>query len=120
MNCYYHPSRPALGVCKYCGRGLCAECLAEAGDCLACKGRHEEQVLAAEGLAARNLLQARRVGLNYRRNAVFYFLSGALFTGFGLYQLRWAGTQALFLLLIGLFLLYAAVANYLESRKFSP
>ena len=118
MNCYYHPSTPALGVCKHCGRGLCADCLAEVEDALACKNRHETQVRDALALAARNLLQARRVGLNYRRNAIFYALSGALFTGFGLYQLRWAGTQALFLLLIGLFLLYAAVANFLESRKF--
>lgn len=118
MNCYYHPSQTALGQCKHCGRGLCAGCIAEVEGCLACKGRHEEQVLAAEKLAVRNQLQARRVGLNYRRNAIFYALSGALFTGFGLYQLRWAGLQALFLLLIGLFLLYAAVANYLESRKF--
>ena len=118
MNCYYHPSQPALGVCRHCGRGLCAACIAEVEDALACKGRHETQVGEMAALAARNLLQAKRVGVNYRRNAVFYFLSGALFTGFGLYQLRWAGTQALFLLLIGLFLLYAAVANYLESRKF--
>jgi hypothetical protein len=118
MNCYYHPTRPALGLCKHCQRGLCAECLAEVGEVLACKGRHEEQVQAVEQLVARNLLQSRRVGLNYRRNAIFYFLSGALFSGFGLYQLRFAGLQALFLLLIGLFLLYAAAANYLESRKF--
>ena len=118
MNCFYHPTIPALGTCKHCGRGLCADCLAEVGEVLASKDRHEEQVRDAEGLVARNLLQARRVGVNYRRNAIFYFLSGALFTGFGLYQLRWAGLQALFLLLIGLFLLYAALANYLESRKF--
>jgi hypothetical protein len=119
MNCYYHPSEPALGTCKHCQRGLCSECLAEAGAVLACKDRHEEQVLAVEQLVARNLLQGMRVGLNYRRNAIFYFLSGALFTGFGVYQVRWTGLQGLFLLLIGLFLLYAAAANYLESRKFS-
>lgn len=119
MNCFYHPDTPALGACRYCGRGLCAECLAETDDALACKGRHEGRVRDAAYLAARSLLQARRVGANYLRNAVFYALSGALFTGFGLYQLRWAGLQALFLLLIGLFLLYAAAANYLESRKFS-
>ena len=118
MNCFYHPTTPALGTCVHCGRGLCADCLAEVEEALACKGRHETQVRDAQALASRNLLQARRVGVNYRRNAVFYFLSGALFTGFGIYQLRWTGLQALFLLLIGLFLLYAAAANYLESRKF--
>ena len=119
MQCFYHPSRPALGLCKHCRRGLCEDCIAEVGETLACKHRHEEQVLAVEQLVARNLLQSKRVGLNYRRNAFFYFLSGALFMGFGLYQLRWLGTQALFLILIGVFLLYAAVANFLEGRKFN-
>jgi hypothetical protein len=119
MNCYYHPGVPALGTCKHCQRGLCTECIAEVGGVLACKDRHEEQVAAVEQLVARNLLQGKRVGLNYRRNAIFYFLSGALFSGFGLYQLPFAGLQALFLLLIGVFLLYAALANFLESRKFA-
>lgn len=107
-----------MGICKHCQRGLCADCVAEVDDSLACKDRHEEQVRALEALTARNLLQAGRVGSVYRRNALFYFLSGALFAGFGLYQIRFAGLQAIFLLLIGLFLLYAAVANFLESRKY--
>jgi len=118
VNCFYHPDQPALGTCKHCHRGVCADCLAIVDDSLACKDRHEEQVAGLNLLAARNLLQANRIGTNYRRNAVFYFLSGALFAGFGLYQYRFAGLQALFLIFIGLFLLYAAVANFLESRKY--
>ena len=118
MNCYYHPTQPALGLCKHCQRGLCINCITEVDDSLACKDRHEELVRDLDVLTQRNLLQAKRVGSVYRRNAIFYFLSGALFTGFGFYQLRFAGLQALFLLFIGLFLLYAAVANYLESRKY--
>jgi len=118
MRCYNHPERQALGTCKYCHRGLCADCLTLVDDSLACKDRHEGQVSGLNLLEGRNLLQARRIGSNYRRNAVFYFLSGALFAGFGLYQYRFAGLQALFLIFIGLFLLYAAVANFLESRKY--
>lgn len=26
MNCYYHPSRPAVAQCPDCGKGLCHEC----------------------------------------------------------------------------------------------
>lgn len=118
MNCYYHPNQPAVGVCKHCQRGLCIACAADVDGSLACNDRHEEQVAELNVLIRSNFLQAQRVGSNYRRNAVFYFLSGALFAGFGLYQLRFAGLQALFLLFIGLFLLYAAVANFLESRKY--
>lgn len=118
MNCYYHPNQPAVGVCKHCQRGLCIACAMDVDGSLACKDRHEEQVRDLDSLTQRNLLQVKRIGSNYRRNAVFYFLSGFLFAGFGLYQYRFAGLQALFLIFIGLFLLYAATANFLESRKF--
>ena len=118
MNCYYHPNQPAIGICKHCQRGLCNACVTDVDDCLACKDRHEEQVHAANVLATRNLLQAQRLGSSYLRNAIFYFLSGVLFAGFGIYQFRFAGLQALFLMFIGFFLLYAAVANFLESRKY--
>jgi len=87
-------------------------------DSLACKGRHEESVHALEQMTARNILQARRLGSAYLRNAIFYGLVGVLFAGFGLMQLRWLGWQAVFFLLIGVFLLYAAAANYFESRKY--
>lgn len=26
MNCYYHPSRPAVAQCPDCGKGLCRKC----------------------------------------------------------------------------------------------
>jgi len=119
MNCYYHPNQSAVGICKHCQRGLCIACAADVDDNLACKDRHEEQVRDMNMMMERNLLQAKRVGSNYSRNAVFYFLTGTLFAGFGLYQYRFAGLQALFLIFIGLFLLYAAVANFLESRKYT-
>ncbi len=119
MNCYYHPNQSAVGICKHCQRGLCIACAADVDDNLACKDRHEEQVRDMNIMLERNLLQTKQVGSNYRRNAVFYFLSGALFAGFGFYQYRFAGLQALFLIFIGLFLLYAAVANFLESRKYT-
>ena len=118
MNCYYHPNQPAVGLCKHCQRGLCLDCAADVDGSLACKDRHEEQVRALDTLTTRNLLQAERVGSVYRRNAVFYSLVGLLFSGFGLTQIRWLGWQGIFLAAIGLFLLYAAAANYLESRNY--
>ncbi len=69
-------------------------------------------------VAERNALQTKRLGSGYVRNAVFYGLAGILFGGFGALQYRFLGLQAVFFMLIGLFLLYAAVANYLEARKY--
>jgi len=117
MNCFYHPIAPAIGLCKYCQRGLCTECAAVVDDVLACNHRHEDEVHQLEQLAARNLFQSKRVGASYMRNAIFYGLVGVLFAGFGIMQYRFLGLQAVFFIMIGLFLLYAASANYFESRK---
>lgn len=118
MVCYYHPDIPAVGICKHCQRGLCSDCAVDVSGTLACKDRHEEQVRGLNLWTDRGIQQARRVSSGYERNAVFYFLVGALFTGFGFFQYRYLGWQAVFFMLIGLFLFYAAVANYVEGRKY--
>lgn len=117
MNCFYHPTTTAIGLCKYCQRGLCVDCAAVIDDVLACTHRHEDEVHQLEQLAARNLFQSKRVRSSYTRNAIFYGLVGVLFAWFGYIQYRFIGLQAVFFMLIGLFLLYAATANYFESRK---
>jgi len=118
MNCYYHPDKPALGLCKYCQRGLCYDCAVLVDDSLACKDRHEEQVHAMELLMQKNILQSKRVGSDYVRNTIFYGIVGILFAVFGASQIKWLGLQAVVYLIIGLALLWAAIANYLESRKY--
>ena len=118
MNCYYHPDQPAIGLCKHCQRGLCSECAAIVDDSLACKNRHETQVHELMLLAQKNILQSKRVGSDYVRNTIFYGSVGVLFTAFGASQIKWLGLQAVVYLMIGLALLWAALANYLESRKY--
>ena len=85
---------------------------------MACKNLHEEKVVAMELLMQKNILQSKRVGSDYVRNTIFYGIVGILFTAFGFSQLRFLGLQAIVYLMIGLALLWAAVANYLESRKY--
>ena len=71
-----------------------------------------------EALMQRNILQSRRVKSDYVRNTIFYGIVGILFTWFGLSQLQWLGLQAIVYLIIGLALLWASAANYLERRKY--
>jgi sulfite exporter TauE/SafE len=71
-----------------------------------------------EALMQKNMVQSKRVGSDYLRNTIFYGITGALFAAFGLSQLRWLGLQAVIYLMIGLALLWAALANYLESRRY--
>jgi sulfite exporter TauE/SafE len=118
MICFYHPDKPAVGTCKHCQRGLCSDCATLVGDSLACKDRHEGQVLALEEMTRQNILKSKRTRSDYVRNAVFYGIVGLLFTAFGVSQIQWLGLQAVVYAVIGLALLYAALANYLESRKY--
>jgi sulfite exporter TauE/SafE len=94
------------------------DCAAFVDDSLACLDRHEDQVRGINLMIERGILQAKRVSSGYARNAIFYFLVGGLFAGFGLLQYRFLGLQAVFFILIGLFLLYVAVANLVESKKY--
>lgn len=71
-----------------------------------------------ELLMQKNILQSKRVASDYMRNTIFYGVVGLLFAAFGISQLQWLGVQALVYLMIGLALLWAALANYLESRKY--
>ena len=119
MICYYHPDKPAVGLCKHCQRGLCSDCATLVDDSLACKGRHEEQVRMLEEMTRQNILKSRRMRSDYLRNATFYGIVGLLFTAFGISQIQWLGLQGVVYAVIGLALLYAALANYLESRKYS-
>ena len=43
MNCFNHPDIPAVGICKYCQRGLCKDCAIDSGCGIACK-HHQENV----------------------------------------------------------------------------
>ena len=71
-----------------------------------------------ELLLQKNLLQSKRAGSDYVRNTIFYGIVGILFAAFGTSQLKFLGLQAVIYLLIGLALLWAALANFLESRKY--
>ena len=44
MKCYYGDGADAVGICSGCGRAICRDHVAEVGDRIACKGRHEAKV----------------------------------------------------------------------------
>ena len=46
MKCFYHQDRDAVGICKSCERGVCAECAVDLGKGLACAGKCEDDVTA--------------------------------------------------------------------------
>ena len=78
MNCYYHHSSAAVGICRASGRGLCPECAGGSERGLACKGRCEAEVQRITGAMA---MQSRGLaGIS-----VFLIVTGLLFVTWGFY-----------------------------------
>ena len=90
MKCFYHHERDAIGTCKSCQRGLCAECAVEFPQGLACRSRCEEDVkgiirmiqnsISVSPTASSLVRASRRTGVI---SAMFYMVIGALFAGWG-------------------------------------
>jgi hypothetical protein len=74
MKCFYHPSVDAVGVCKNCGKGLCAESAVDVGEGLACGGACEARVRE---------FNTKLAGSKPVMWALVYVLFGVLFVGLG-------------------------------------
>lgn len=84
MRCFNHVDREAVGSCKGCQKGLCAECAIDLGHGLACKGVHEQIVNTYNVIMERDAQiyrAAPRVGLI---TPIFAGLLGLVFLAFGL------------------------------------
>jgi hypothetical protein len=100
MNCFYHQTVPAVGLCKACGKGLCPICAVDFGSGLACKGRCEEEAKAVGDLIRRNISRApineKIVAMAWRNRflgSTFYLAFGLLFLGFAIYRFAIDGLE---------------------------
>ena len=55
MRCFYHQDKDAVGICKFCGKGVCTECAVDLGKGLACRSRCEDSARAIIALVDRNI-----------------------------------------------------------------
>ncbi|HWD21441.1 MAG TPA: hypothetical protein VHB20_19400 [Verrucomicrobiae bacterium] len=76
MNCFKHPVA-AVGVCAYCGRGLCSACAPDAAR-LVCSPACEA-ALTRDGQAMQMILQKSVQSL--RASAFYCYLCGGLSAG---------------------------------------
>ena len=105
MECFYHPATPAVGICKYCQKGLCRTCAVDVdGDGLACQDRHEQIVR----WLSRYTRQAPRTG---SRSGLVLIGIGVVFVVFGLSQVLGSA------LALGGFLLVVGVAFLLQGAN---
>jgi hypothetical protein len=121
MNCYYHSEKPAIGTCKSCGRGLCAECAAEGDTYLACRNRCEARAQRIDRIINDSGWISRSAGQQMGSGVAFMMLAGLLFMwmGYSWGALSWSVPGAAIGILGLLFVLRAigAWVTYKKSRR---
>jgi multisubunit Na+/H+ antiporter MnhB subunit len=84
MRCFVHRDVEAVGTCRGCSKGVCAECVVDLGHSISCRGACEAkaQALHTQSMQSGVLLRAQR------RNR---FLAPALFIVMGIAIVLFAG-----------------------------
>jgi len=83
MNCFYHPDKPAIGVCKSCSKGLCQDCVTDLGHGLACKNKHEAEVNNLNMIITKNYKVFSSAHKNTLLAPLFYIFVGSVFSVYG-------------------------------------
>jgi hypothetical protein len=119
MQCYQHQDRSAVGLCKACHKGVCAECVTDTGQGLACS----EKCVGEVGVLAEIVDRSKQIygiGSNSRMPStgiLFYAFFAIMCLGFGLYPMTQGRDVEMFLVVLGAgFLVFGAVA-YIRTRK---
>ena len=86
MNCFNHPEKSAIGLCKCCNKGLCFECAVDLDFGLACKNKHEKEVEAIEFITQKSQKIFSSAPKNSLIAPIFYLFMGFVFAGFGFYS----------------------------------
>lgn len=80
MKCFVHQSADAVGLCRNCSRGVCAECAADRASGIACMNRCEAAVDAMDSLVRRNVAVASKPGVTQWTQVVVYLGAALVFS----------------------------------------
>lgn len=89
MHCYRHAPSEALGICRACGRGVCAQCVRDLGPSLVCSDECEARVRRGDALIANSEASFRQVRRGSVVVVIFPLLLGAVLFYFGLSERGW-------------------------------
>ena len=121
MNCFNHPEKPAVGFCKSCCKGLCANCAAALPNGLACRDACEDRVNLINQMIDNNQKVISTANLQVRSIGVFILLLGAILCLFGFLPLLTSGaTDTLFLGVLGLIFVGYGAARLVKKSQYYP
>jgi hypothetical protein len=79
VNCFAHQTAPAVGICRACGKGVCAGCAADTGAGLGCKDSCEERVLLLGRIVDSNAGMVRAADRQTWSSGMLGVVMGVLF-----------------------------------------
>jgi len=118
MKCFRHSQTDAVGTCKHCFKGVCAECANDTGIGLVCSSQCESEVRSMRMLVERNKLAFPLAAKTHGRNAILLALLGLAFVVGGVLE---RNDTFLFpwLLSMGVIFIVGAVFSLLMRRKYA-
>lgn len=78
MRCFYHPQVEAVGICRNCQKGLCAECVTDLGNGIACKGKCEREVSEIIAMIRQNSNAYEQASRAEFQSAAFWIIVGCV------------------------------------------
>ncbi|MFO0798320.1 MAG: hypothetical protein U0804_12655 [Gemmataceae bacterium] len=79
MNCFAHQMAPAVGICRGCGKGVCAACATDTGAGLSCPGACEDRVLLLNRIVDSNARVMRTADRQTWSSGMLGVVMGSLF-----------------------------------------
>jgi hypothetical protein len=120
MNCYNHPSEPAIGLCKSCCKALCRHCLIEQEHGLACRDTPcEERVPLINKIIDSNKKVLAAANVQNRIATASTFGMGAVFCVFGV--IFWTAVNdflGIFMLMMGVIIVISGFRRMRASARY--
>ena len=120
MNCFNHPDRPAVGMCKSCCKMLCRDCVSERENGLACReGQCADRVNLINRILSNQTKVLAAARSQNRAQVLVAVAIGAIFITFGASMLLWGIREVgMMTCAIGAVILIAGLARLRSQATF--
>jgi len=118
MKCFNHHDQEAVGVCKSCLKGICANCATDIGGGITCS--EECKIVAKDNIRlVKNSVDAQK---DFKNGAaylgpVFFIVMGLFFIGFSLYKKGFGEFGFIFGGIFTVFGILLLLFNYRHAKR---
>jgi hypothetical protein len=119
MYCFAHRNNSALGTCKACNKAVCAECLIDTGNGLACCLQCEQEVKDIHAIVSRSKLiySIGTKGSALPSGILVYIFFTILFLGWGIFEYITKNRTNEFIIMMGLGFGVLTIIMYRRIKK---